>query len=148
MEEDNISGAVVPDFKDLESKLGRKVPDSLVRSLAERSSNVVVVVESGKTQETPNAHRRSAALERLEGKMLFLKQEMVSDQHQSQHVMNAQSSHKNERSNDCNRSLLDHPGAHVSQDTQTRLKVLYELCDMAQTSQELPTIIIMKSLNC
>ncbi|KAG7262702.1 LOW QUALITY PROTEIN: hypothetical protein CRUP_025507 [Coryphaenoides rupestris] len=71
MEEDNnnISAAVVPDFKDLESKLGLKVPESLVRSLAERN------VEH-KTLETPNAHR-SAALKRLEGKMLFLKQEMA-----------------------------------------------------------------------
>lgn len=74
MDEDNN---VLPDLKDLETKLGRKVPDSLVRSLV-----------GGKHQDK---HEKSAAphlvncsfygnstdLKRLESKMLFLKQEMA-----------------------------------------------------------------------
>ncbi|KAM3590241.1 uncharacterized protein V6R79_006420 [Siganus canaliculatus] len=68
---------VFPELKDLETKLGRKVPDSLIRSLV-----------GGKHREE---HEKSAAphltnckrcsnsgdLKRLESKMLFLKQEMA-----------------------------------------------------------------------
>ncbi|KAM6949100.1 leucine rich adaptor protein 1-like [Aplochiton taeniatus] len=67
---------VLTDFKDIEAKLGRKVPDSLVHSLA-----------GGKLHEkqedklpTPNcvkSRMNPADLKRLESKMLFLKQEMA-----------------------------------------------------------------------
>ncbi|XP_039997456.1 leucine rich adaptor protein 1-like [Xiphias gladius] len=67
---------VVPDLRDIEAKLGRKVPDSLIRSLA-----------GGKHHdEKPAAPHlvnckfcaNSADLKRLESKMLFLKQEMAN----------------------------------------------------------------------
>ncbi|XP_068444182.1 leucine rich adaptor protein 1-like [Clinocottus analis] len=68
---------VMPDLKDIETKLGLKVPDSLARSLAAGTH--------------PDKHEKSAAphlgnrklcadnadLKRLESKMLFLKQEMA-----------------------------------------------------------------------
>ncbi|XP_034413636.1 leucine rich adaptor protein 1-like [Cyclopterus lumpus] len=74
MDEDNT---VLPGLKDIETKLGLKVPDSLVRSLAEGTR--------------PDKHEKSAAplgvnrklcagnanFKRLESKMLFLKQEMA-----------------------------------------------------------------------
>lgn len=70
---------VLPDLKDIETKMGRKVPDSLIRSLV-----------SGKHHEKHDASAaphlvsckfcaNSADLKRLESKMQFLKQEMVSD---------------------------------------------------------------------
>lgn len=69
-----------PDLTDIETKLGRKVPDGLVRSLA------------GGRRSDRHEHDKSAAphvanckfcanstdLKRLQGKMLFLRQEMVS----------------------------------------------------------------------
>jgi len=69
---------VLPDLKDIETKLGLKVPECLARSLAAGTR--------------PDKHEKSAAplfvnrklcadntdLKRLESKMLFLKQEMVS----------------------------------------------------------------------
>ncbi|XP_057711142.1 leucine rich adaptor protein 1-like [Corythoichthys intestinalis] len=64
--------ACSPELKDLETKLGRKVPESLVRSLAGGKHDKV----------TPPAAARpgrcSADFERLEGKMIFLKQEMAN----------------------------------------------------------------------
>ncbi|TNN85136.1 Leucine rich adaptor protein 1-like [Liparis tanakae] len=68
---------VLPDLKDIETKLGLKVPESLARSLAAGTR--------------PDKHEKSAAplllnrklcadstdLKRLESKMLFLKQEMA-----------------------------------------------------------------------
>ena len=78
MEEDsNLS----PELKDIETKLGRKVPDSLIRSLVggkhhDRHEKAAAVaaphVVNGKLRAS------SADLKRLESKMLFLKQEMVS----------------------------------------------------------------------
>lgn len=67
MEEDNV----VPDFKDLETKLGRKVPDSLVRSLVDGKVDEVSNANTGKCRAN------NADLKRLESKMLFLKQEMA-----------------------------------------------------------------------
>ncbi|KAM9426576.1 leucine rich adaptor protein 1-like [Pholidichthys leucotaenia] len=72
MEED---GSVAPELKDLETKLGRKVPESLVRSL--RSSRH----EDAAAPPRPGSWGRrdgSADLRRLESKMLFLKQEMAN----------------------------------------------------------------------
>ncbi|XP_074518092.1 leucine rich adaptor protein 1-like [Halichoeres trimaculatus] len=67
---------VFPELKDIELKLGRKVPDSLVRTL---------VAGKHKEQEKSTATHssgckfwsNSADLKRLESKMLFLKQEMA-----------------------------------------------------------------------
>ncbi|XP_029382848.1 leucine rich adaptor protein 1-like [Echeneis naucrates] len=71
MEEDN---SVLPDLTDIETKLGRKVPDSLIRSLV-----------GGKLHDKPATphlvgctfYAHSADLKRLESKMQFLKQEMA-----------------------------------------------------------------------
>lgn len=73
MDEDNN---VLPDLKDIETKLGRKVPDSLIRSLVGSKRHD----EREKSTHLTNCKRcnNSADLKRLESKMLFLKQEMVS----------------------------------------------------------------------
>ena len=73
MDED---GSVSPDLKDLETKLGRKAPDSLVRLLAGGR-------HGDKHEKSPHFasckfRAGSADLKRLESKMLFLRQEMVS----------------------------------------------------------------------
>ncbi|KAF7686863.1 leucine rich adaptor protein 1-like [Silurus meridionalis] len=59
----------VPDFRDIEVKLGRKVPESLARSITHR----VKPLESTRSQ----SHSSSSELKQLESKMLFLKQEMA-----------------------------------------------------------------------
>lgn len=69
---------VLPDLKDIETKMGRKVPESLVRSLVagrrheERDKSAAAAASSCRRRS------KSADVERLEGKILFLKQEMVS----------------------------------------------------------------------
>lgn len=73
MDEDNV----LPDFKDIETKLGRKVPDSLVRSLVGAKHHDKHEENSTKPNFVKN-RANSADLKRLESKMLFLKQEMVS----------------------------------------------------------------------
>lgn len=71
MAEDNN---VLPDFKDIETKVGRKVPDSLIRSLVGGKRHD----EHEKTTHLTHCKRRNSAdLKRLESKMSFLKQEMV-----------------------------------------------------------------------
>ncbi|KAF1380565.1 hypothetical protein PFLUV_G00165170 [Perca fluviatilis] len=74
MDEDNN---VLPDLKDIETKLGLKVPDSLIRSLAGGKHH-------DKHEKSPaphlvncKLHANNADLKRLETKMLFLKQEMA-----------------------------------------------------------------------
>lgn len=67
----------LPDFKDLEIKLGRKVPESLIRSFAERAVKTKSEEKKVTTPVTMKNHT-SSDLKRLESKMLFLKQEMVS----------------------------------------------------------------------
>ncbi|XP_028845095.1 leucine rich adaptor protein 1-like [Denticeps clupeoides] len=74
MDEDNG----LPDLKDIETKLGRKVPESLIRSLAERDFKT----SHDKTSAIPalapvtiKSHT-STDLKRLESKITFLKQEM------------------------------------------------------------------------
>ncbi|KAL4640298.1 leucine rich adaptor protein 1-like [Arapaima gigas] len=68
-----MEGSFVPDFRDVEAKLGRRVPPGLLRSIAE---------EPGENpgDEKPD-HRdqpeRSAPARALLAKMLFLKQQMV-----------------------------------------------------------------------
>lgn len=73
MEEDNN---VFPELKDIETKLGRKVPESLIRSLVGGKRHD----EREDSAHVTNCKRRhsSADLRRLESKMVFLKQEMVS----------------------------------------------------------------------
>ncbi|XP_051285442.1 leucine rich adaptor protein 1-like [Dicentrarchus labrax] len=68
---------VLPDLKDIETKLGRKVPDSLIRSLVGGKHH-------DEHEKSPAPHlmngkccSNSADLKRLESKMLFLKQEMA-----------------------------------------------------------------------
>ncbi|XP_076000027.1 leucine rich adaptor protein 1-like [Genypterus blacodes] len=73
MEEDNV----LPDFKDLETKLGRKVPDSLARSFVGGKHD-----NKHEKPATPHLlncsfYASSADFKRLESKMLFLKQEMA-----------------------------------------------------------------------
>lgn len=72
MAEDN---RVLPDLKDLETKMGRKVPESLVRSLVAGKRHE----ERQKSAISSICKRRSksADVERLESKILFLNQEMV-----------------------------------------------------------------------
>ncbi|KAM9335770.1 leucine rich adaptor protein 1-like [Symphorus nematophorus] len=74
MDEDNN---VLPDLKDIETKVGRKVPDSLIRSLVGGKHHD----EREKSATAPHLINRkccnSADLKRLESKMLFLKQEMA-----------------------------------------------------------------------
>lgn len=73
MDEDN---SVMPELKDIETKLGRKVPDSLIRSLVAGKHHE----EHEKSAHLTNRKccNSSTDLKRLESKMLFLKQEMVS----------------------------------------------------------------------
>ncbi|XP_047458777.1 leucine rich adaptor protein 1-like [Mugil cephalus] len=75
MDED---GAVSPILKDIETKLGRKVPDSLVRSLAGGKPG-----DGSKHEKSPHLSNckfcaNSTDLKRLESKMLLLKQEMAN----------------------------------------------------------------------
>ncbi|XP_070711095.1 leucine rich adaptor protein 1-like [Pempheris klunzingeri] len=72
MDEDS---SVLPELKDLETKLGRKVPDSLIRSLVggKHQDERETAARSVNTKCCSN----SADLKRLESKMLFLKQEMA-----------------------------------------------------------------------
>ncbi|KAM6908871.1 leucine rich adaptor protein 1-like [Xenentodon cancila] len=70
MDED---GSVSPDLKDLETKLGRKAPDSLVRSLTAGRHG-----EKSPHLSTCKFCANSADLKRLESKMLFLRQEMAN----------------------------------------------------------------------
>ncbi|XP_061665259.1 leucine rich adaptor protein 1-like [Syngnathoides biaculeatus] len=63
----------LPELKELESKLGRKIPESLARSLAGGKHD-----KAARPAVTPRPGRESADFDRLEGKMLFLKQEMAN----------------------------------------------------------------------
>lgn len=72
MAEDN---RVLPDLKDIETKMGRKVPESLVRSLVAGKRHEER--EKSATSSSCKRRSKSADVERLEGKILFLRQEMV-----------------------------------------------------------------------
>lgn len=79
MDEDADTGSL-PDLKDIESKVGRKVPDSLIRSLAggmrpDEHDKSAHLTGCKRHNSSPS---NSTDLKRLESKMLFLKQEMVS----------------------------------------------------------------------
>lgn len=75
MDEDNN---VLPDLKDIETKLGLKVPDSLIRSLAGGKHHDKHEKSLAPHLVNCKLHANNADLKRLETKMLFLKQEMVS----------------------------------------------------------------------
>lgn len=66
---------MLSDFKDIEKKLGRNVPESLIRSLAGGHHHHDKHEE--RKPATPKNRSNSADLKRLESKILFLKQEMV-----------------------------------------------------------------------
>ncbi|KAM7377387.1 hypothetical protein PAMA_013936 [Pampus argenteus] len=78
MDEDNN---MLPELKDIETKLGRKVPDSLIRSLVggKHHDNKQEKSAAAAAPHLVNGklHANSADLKRLESKMLFLKQEMA-----------------------------------------------------------------------
>ncbi|XP_074479591.1 leucine rich adaptor protein 1-like [Sebastes fasciatus] len=79
MAEDNN---VLPDLKDIETKLGLKVPESLIRSLAggkHQDKQDKSTAAAAGTAHLGNCKRyaKNADLTRLESKMLFLKQEMA-----------------------------------------------------------------------
>lgn len=74
---------MLPDLKDIETKLGLKVPESLIRSLAggkhqDKQDKSTAAAAAG-TAHLGNCKRyaKNADLTRLESKMLFLKQEMA-----------------------------------------------------------------------
>ncbi|XP_049425021.1 leucine rich adaptor protein 1-like [Epinephelus fuscoguttatus] len=74
MEEDNN---VLPELKDIETKLGLKVPDSLFRSLAGGKHHDKLEKSATPHLVTCKLYANNADLKRLESKMLFLKQEMA-----------------------------------------------------------------------
>ncbi|XP_031140905.1 leucine rich adaptor protein 1-like [Sander lucioperca] len=74
MDEDNN---VLPDLKDIETKLGLKVPDSLIRSLAGGKHHDKHEKSLAPHLVNCKLHANNADLKRLETKMLFLKQEMA-----------------------------------------------------------------------
>lgn len=77
MDEDS---SVLPDLKDIESKLGRKVPDSLFRSLsgAKPADNKHDKGATPRLTASVKMWTNSADFKRLESKMQFLKQEMAN----------------------------------------------------------------------
>ncbi|KAJ8336143.1 hypothetical protein SKAU_G00394860 [Synaphobranchus kaupii] len=64
------------DFKDIETKLGRKIPESLIRSITEGSLEDAVD-ETPVTPSVPFDQESTNASVRLQRKMTFLKQEMA-----------------------------------------------------------------------
>ncbi|XP_018545387.1 leucine rich adaptor protein 1-like [Lates calcarifer] len=74
MDEDNT---VLPELKDIETKLGRKVPDSLIRSLVGGKHHDKHEKSAAPQLVNCKFCANSADLKRLESKMLFLKQEMA-----------------------------------------------------------------------
>lgn len=63
-----------PDLRDVEQKLGRKVPESLARPLRGEE----LPARPAAAAPGPRRRRRAAALARLETKLQLLRQEMVS----------------------------------------------------------------------
>ncbi|KAM4710537.1 leucine rich adaptor protein 1-like [Discoglossus pictus] len=62
------------DLRDIEIKLGRKVPESLVRSLKEEHCDWVRDARDGSSKYTETA---ASPVERLESKLQLLKQDMI-----------------------------------------------------------------------
>lgn len=69
-----------PDLRDVEQKLGRKVPESLARPLRgeEHPGRAAAAAEPTRGPAAAPGRRRAAALARLETKLRLLRQEMVS----------------------------------------------------------------------
>lgn len=69
----------LPDLKDIEIKLGRKIPESLLKSLREEQCSRLKEAREDhpKFTQTPAALQNSSTLERLETRIHLLKQEMV-----------------------------------------------------------------------
>ncbi|XP_008433951.1 leucine rich adaptor protein 1-like [Poecilia reticulata] len=69
-----------PDLTDIETKLGRKVPDGLVRSLAGGRRSDMHEHDKSAAPHLANCKfcANSTDLKRLQGKMLFLRQEMAN----------------------------------------------------------------------
>ncbi|XP_053556590.1 leucine rich adaptor protein 1-like [Bombina bombina] len=67
------------DLRDIEIKLGRKVPESLAKSLKEEHCDWMKDARDGhaKYRETPDSLSQSNSLERLERKLQLLKQDMI-----------------------------------------------------------------------
>ncbi|KAG9259911.1 leucine rich adaptor protein 1-like [Astyanax mexicanus] len=66
------------DFKEIEQKLGRKVPQSLVRSIAEHKGKVESRLTSPSRKHSSSSSSTNQDLKRLESKMILLKQEMAN----------------------------------------------------------------------
>ncbi|KAI1883433.1 hypothetical protein AGOR_G00231400 [Albula goreensis] len=73
MEVDNV----LPDFKDIETKLGRKVPEGLIRSLTEGGLREMKDDNELASSPVSVTKANTSDLKRLENKMRFLKQEMA-----------------------------------------------------------------------
>lgn len=67
------SRSAMPEYKDLESKLGRKVPESLARSLVGQEREE----KDNSALHPATCELKSADIKRLESKIQFLKQEMA-----------------------------------------------------------------------
>lgn len=69
-----------PDLRDVEQKLGRKVPESLARPLRgeEHPGRTAAAVEPACGPAAAPSRRRAAALARLENKLRLLRQEMIN----------------------------------------------------------------------
>ncbi|XP_042733494.1 leucine rich adaptor protein 1-like [Lagopus leucura] len=69
-----------PDLRDVEQKLGRKVPESLARPLRgeEHPGRAAAAAEPTRGPAAAPSRRRAAALARLETKLRLLRQEMIN----------------------------------------------------------------------
>ncbi|XP_048786970.1 leucine rich adaptor protein 1-like [Lagopus muta] len=69
-----------PDLRDVEQKLGRKVPESLARPLRgeEHPGRAAAAAEPTRGPAAAPGRRRAAALARLETKLRLLRQEMIN----------------------------------------------------------------------
>ncbi|XP_061620333.1 leucine rich adaptor protein 1-like [Phyllopteryx taeniolatus] len=76
--DEGAPSSALPELKDLESKLGRKVPESLARSLVGGKHDKATNPATTRLAAAARPGRNSADFDRLEGKMLFLKQEMAN----------------------------------------------------------------------
>ncbi|KAJ8269754.1 hypothetical protein COCON_G00123610 [Conger conger] len=69
---------VLPDFKDIETKLGRKVPEGLIRSFTEGGLHDTKDDNNLASPAVSVTKANTSDLKRLENKMRFLKQEMAT----------------------------------------------------------------------
>ncbi|XP_040273086.1 leucine rich adaptor protein 1-like [Bufo gargarizans] len=69
-----MADSSTPDLRDIEIKLGRKVPESLARSLREEHGDWK---KDATRSECPLSPAQSSTLERLESKLQLLRQDMI-----------------------------------------------------------------------